>query len=193
MKFTTKNVQVSLTVHLAEYFRSKGWNIFWDTSGTLESHTSGLPEDRGTISVVRSIPANPQYITRLKDGETYNDLAAYEVAVPVFSLTPLGMPKRPQRQGIGHSDFFWMREFRVDLLASNEDEWKVLADALFDWGGNGDRRWTIYDYEADPANPVPLEPIAKKEWCDIRPTEIIGVNDEARYYVRLLAAFEYVE
>jgi hypothetical protein len=199
MKYTTNNIQISLTVALAAYLREQGYDIYWHTAGTRETQTAGLSEARGIVTLVPDfpadpvfiLPANPDNVQRLKSEST----TAEEVVVPALSLQVLGSPKRGNPLGLGHADYEWTREVRVDGLAADQYQHREIADLLFDWLTRKEsQRLPVLDYDNDPANPQALDPVeVLQDFTNADRQELIHEVEAIRYYVRTTTRISYVE
>lgn len=199
MKYSTYNLQTSLTIALAEFLRSKGYDVFWHTAGLLEEQTAGLDEAKATITLVPDFPSDPAYIVpanpgnvqRLKSGSTSHA----EIVVPALSLQVLGTPRKGRILGLGHREYEWVRDVRVDGLAADQFQHFSLADLLHDWFTKDEYRVVpVDDYEADPANPPALEPVeVLQQVSETERQELVHEVEAVRYYLRTTTRVTYVE
>jgi hypothetical protein len=193
VQYTTENLLVNISTAFADRLRAAGYDVFWHTTGSTDAQTAGLPAAKGTVTIVPEIPANPTFITRLKDGDTHADLAPEEIAVPVFTVSIEDLPRKEKRHGIGRGAAFrYVREFEIDGLAADAFQHRELADLLFEWLGEGDVYLTILDYDADPENPPELRPVTVR-WADVVKPELPSEDRNLRYYVGAKAGLEYIE
>lgn len=187
MQYSTDNLQISLTLLLASRLREKDYNVRWQLSGEVESFTSGAASAKGTVTLVKESPANPEHIVRLNDGESPAD---YEIPIPALTLQ-VGPDHRGNRYGMGHSEFFRTRTITIDGLARDEFEQADLERVLSDWLLDEMPRLSVSDY-ADPNSPVALNPIEIRSSRVVK-TELSTELDALRYYVRAEVEVEYVE
>jgi hypothetical protein len=190
MKYTTNNMTVSLTLALAVFLRSHGYDVHWHATGDTDAQTAGLSTAKGTVTLVPEFPANPTYIVRLRD----DSAGAEEVVIPALSVQLPNGASRGDILGLGDPRYFWQRDLRVDGLATDEFQHRELADLLHDWLQSVERKeFTVYDFDTDPSGTTLLEPCwvdhADKVWR----TELTGDVDTIRYYVRATATLSYVE
>lgn len=191
MRYSTTNVQTSLTYHLTKYLREIGYDIRWHIDNHLDPHTSE-GERLGEIRIVKGFPSNPTFIVRLNDSAGKPN----EVIVPALSLQLIGGPRIGKRLGIGHSDFNRSRVVVVDGFADDSVQQKELADQLYAWVGRGDVTFSMWDYEADPENPPSLPDMTvdiksippSVQWADF-----VGESDVVRHYIKLHFVLNYEE
>lgn len=188
MKYSTNNIQVSLTLQLAEFLRSKGYDIRWHSTGAVEPQTAGLPSPKDVITLTPEFPVNPTYIVRLNNRSP----APEEVAVPAFALQAVGSPKRLRRLGLGQKEHERERAIRVDGFAADQHQQKELADLLYDWLEGDDVRLRVSDYDSDPSNPPSLDPV-EVDFAVVDRLELIGEVEAVRHYIQVTAAIRYVE
>ena len=188
-KYGTENLTISMTLHLADYLRSRGYDVFWHATQTTDANTAGLTPAKATVTLVPEFPANPTTIVRLRDEAAGPE----QIVVPAFSLQVVGSPTRMEGLGLGHKDARWERELRVDGLAANDYQHRAFQDLLFDWLLSVENKeFVISDYDTDPANPTPLDPA----WVTFATTdraELISQIEAVRYYVRATAVLSYIE
>jgi hypothetical protein len=189
MRYGTQNLTVSMTISLAEFLKSNGYDVFWQATQTTEANTAGLLVPKDTVTLVPEFPANPAPIVRLR-----NDTAgSYQIVIPALSLQVIGAPRRIGILGLGHTEYEWERELRVDGLAANDYQHRAFQDMLHDWLMSVEfKRFPISDYETDPANPTPLEP-AWITFAGTDRTELVSEIEAVRYYVKATATLSYVE
>lgn len=190
MVYSTNNVTLSLHKHFSELLRENGYNVFWHAWKDLEPHTSGLPEAKGTITLVPEFPANPSYLVRLTDGNPAQD--KHLIGVPAFSVQVIGSPRKIRRQGLGDPVFERERRFRIDGFCTDAFQHRELADLFYSWLEGTDKRLEMWDFETDGSNPPQLEPVYI-QFAEVDREELIGENEAIRYYVHLQAAFRYFE
>jgi hypothetical protein len=198
MKYSTNNIQASLTIALAEFLRSAGFDVYWQgAGGVVDQHTSDLDEAKGIVTLVPDfpsdpvyiLPANPTNIQRLKS----EGLSIEEVVVPALSLQVIGGPQKGRILGLGHREYEWVREVRIDGLAADQFQHRELADLLFGWLQSEDRKEIpVYDYDANPTEPEPLAPVEVISATAER-QELIHEVEAIRYYVRATTRVTYVE
>jgi hypothetical protein len=185
--YTPDNIQVSLTLWLADKLKQAGYNIRWQMTGDTEAHTAG-GDALGTITLVKEAPENPEQIVVLNEGDVP---AADEIPVPALTLQIAGPEESKGRYGLGHEEFFRRTPIRVDGFARNEFEQSDLVKLFQTWVGRGSGTLPISDY-TNPNAPVVLEPaviVRMKADKD----ELLGANKALRYYVYLWFEIEYVE
>jgi hypothetical protein len=192
MRYSTENMQVSLTKQLAKYLKASGYSIFWHSGGILEAHTSTLTQPRGIITLVPEFPATPTSIKRLNSGEAHSSLKPDQIAVPVLTLSVGKLPKKLRRLGLGMSEHEYEREFMVDGLAASKRQHRHLADTLYRWLGMGDVLLECYDFDTDPTDPPLMEPMTV-QWADVIKPEMSHENPAIRFYVNAKAAVKYSE
>lgn len=188
MKYSTNNVEVSLTLALAEYIRARGFDIRWQATEAVDTQTV-LPEEKGTVTFVPDFPANPTDIVRL-NSDSENPEA---VVIPAFTLHCPEQPERVRIVGLGHSDYHWQREVRIDGFAWDEFQHRELADLLHDFfNETGSKEIPIYDHDANQSAPpsigtmqVTIARAEKRERWDW--------PDACRYYVTATAIMAYEE
>jgi hypothetical protein len=186
MRYSTESLTVSLTVALSDFLRSRGYDIYWVATQTTDVNTLGSL--KATVTIVPEFPANPATIVRLKSDSAGNS----EIVVPAMSLQIVGPPKRISILGLGHADYEWERELRVDGFASDEFQQMALMDLFHDWlSSEEDKALPVSDY-SDPANPVVLDPV-HVTYAEPDRLELYQGNDAVRYYVRLTATVRYIE
>lgn len=190
MKFSTNNVQISMTIALATEFRAKGFDVFWHSTREQDNHTNGgIAKD--VVTLVPEFPANPAFIVR-KQG-LRSDSPVEEIVVPAFSVQLPSYPKRGEILGLGHPEYEWDRLFRVDGLAADEFQHRQIGDLLHDWLQSiEEKEFSIYDYDTDPANPPLLGPVRIK-FPQVERLELVQESEAARYYIRATAILRYVE
>lgn len=190
MQYSTRNLEVSLTLNLATYLRANGYDIRWHATDTVETNTAGADPARAEVTLVPEFPAIPVTIVRLKSEESRQD----EVVVPALSLQVLDTPERIRIQGLGHTDYQWQRSIRVDGFGADEFQHKDLQDLLHDWLQSEEwKRFEIYDYVSDPDNPALLEDPVIVVGSTIERRELIHEIEAVRYYVRAQATVAYIE
>lgn len=187
MKYSTRNLQVSLSLELAKYLREQGFDVYWHVSNVLEPQTAGLLSPRDKVTFVPEFPANPLYIVRLKSGT--NDA---EVEVPALSLQVLGSPRKIKRLGLGDRRFERERDVRVEVLAADEAQQKEMLDLLYDWAHGEDVEFPVKDYDSDPTDPPSLDSVWV-EWVSGDMVELVSEIPTIRYYVQLLMGVRYIE
>ena len=199
MLYSTNNVQISLTVALAEYLRAQGYDVYWHTAALLEEQTAGLAEAKAIITLVPEfpsdpvfiLPANPENVQRLKS----EGVPSAEVIVPALSLQIIGSPRKGKIQGLGHRDYEWTRDLRVDGLAADAFQHRALADLLFEWlSGNDYRYLPVNDYDTNPTTPPALSPVeVLQDSSSAIRNELIHEVAAIRYYVQAQTRISYVE
>lgn len=199
MRYTTINLETSLTLALAEFLKAQGYDIYWHSAGALENHTAALATSKAVITLVPDFPAdpatilsaNPANVQRLKAGELGED----ELVVPALSLQMLGPPAKGAILGLGHKDYDWVRSFRVDGFAADQYQHRELADALMEWLSSGAYQYlSAYDYSVDPLNPTPLQAVEViQERSTVQRGELIHDVEAVRYYIQSTARIAYVE
>jgi hypothetical protein len=188
-KYGTENLTVSLTIAFADYLRSNGYDVYWHATQTTDANTAGLSTPKATVTLVPEFPANPSPIVRLRD----ESAGPEQIVVPAFSLQVLGSPKRITILGLGHKEYEWEREIRVDGLAANDYQHRAFQDLLHDWLQSEEyKALPVSDYRDDPANPTPLEPV-QVTFAVADRTELVNQIEAVRYYVRATAVITYVE
>jgi hypothetical protein len=182
-------MQVSVTLSLADFLRSRGYDVRWHATDTVDANVVDAAHPKAEVTLVPDFPANPSFIVRLKSDSASSD----EIVVPALSVHALPGPKRVRHIGIGHSDWEWERHVLVDGLAADDFQQRELADLLHDWLNSEWRKPVpISDYDTDPTTPTPLEP-AYVDFATVDRDELYTENDAARYYVRADAMLRYVE
>lgn len=188
MKFTTNNILVSLTTALADYVKSQGYDVLWKATGETDPQTLG-GTTKATVTFTPSMPANPAYIVRLKS----DSAGPEEVVVPVLALQVPTDPKRIDIMGLGHKDYLWERDVRVDLFAMDEFQQREMADLLHDWLNSEEyKEFPILDYAANPAAPPALGN-CRVEFALVERQELIHEVEAIRYYVKASAVISYIE
>lgn len=188
-RYGTENLTVSMTLNLADYLRSRGYDVLWHATQTTDANTAGLTPAKATVTLVPEFPANPVTIVRLMGEAAGPD----QIVVPALSLQVIGSPTRMEGLGLGHKDARWEREIRVDGLAANDYQHRAFQDLLHDWLLSVEsKEFAISDYETDPANPIALEP-AWVTFASTDRTELISQIEAVRYYVRATAVLSYIE
>lgn len=188
-KYGTENLTVSLTIALSDYLRSRGYDVFWHATQTTDANTADLDIPKAVVTLVPEFPANPATIVRLRDETAGQE----QIVVPALSLQVIGSPKRIEGLGLGHKDYLWEREIRVDGLAANDYQHRAFQDLLHDWLQSVEsKEFAISDYETDPTNPTPLEP-AWVTFADTDRAELVNQIEAVRYYVRATAVLAYIE
>jgi hypothetical protein len=129
MRYTTTNLEVSMTLCLADMLRAKGYDIYWHATGTTDAHTTTSGGAKGTITLVPDFPANPTYIVRLKS----ENAGPEEIVLPALTLHCLRGARRVEHVGLGHADYLWERHVLIDGLARDEFQQRELADLLHEW------------------------------------------------------------
>lgn len=197
MKYTTNNLQTSLTIALADFLRSKGYDIYWHAAGTISPQTAGLSEAKAIISFVPAFPSKPTFILpanheniqRLKGrnlGEEY-------VVVPALTLQVHGSPRRVRIRGLGHKDYEWTREVQIYGLAADKYQHRELADLLHHWLTSEEfKEIPVFDYDSDPSAPPALPPVHVLH-SDVDWQELYQEVEAIRYYFRAFATVTYVE
>ena len=187
MLYSTNNMMISLNIVLADYLRDAGYDIYWYSTGTTDSHTSGLPESLDTITLVPEFPVNPVHIVRLNSG----NVAEGEIAVPAFSLQLPSSPRKVRRDGLGSSVFERERILRIDGFARNSFQHRALHDLFYEWV-DADVQIPIYDYDTDPNTPTEIDPVYVQRTAVDR-FELVHEVDTIRYYIRFEASLLYYE
>jgi hypothetical protein len=189
MKYTTTNVKTSMTLALADFLRAKGYDVLWHASGETEGQTAGLDAPKATVTLVPEFPANAAFIVRLKG----DSAGAEEIVIPAFAVH-VALPRRDSIQGLGHSDYTWMRDLRVDGLAADEFQQTDLAELLHEWLQSvEDKQFVILDYTSDAADPSPLDPLWIEHADPVWSTELVGAVEAVRFYTRATAVMSYIE
>lgn len=189
MQYSTDNVTLSLQRQLSELLMEEGWNIFWHASQVTEPHTSGLPSAKGTIVIIPEIPDRVVDIS----GLSIEDTEPHQVALPVFSVH-VGNRVQDRIGGLGHADYFWHREIRIDGLVRNSFEHTKLADLFSEWlEGDNQTKIRIWDFDSDETGSTELR-AAEVLWSSVRRTELSAEeNPLVRYYLGAVASIEYIE
>lgn len=199
MKYTTINLDTSLTLAFAEFLRSRGYDVYWHSAGVIESQTAALATPKAIVTLapdfpadpVTVLPAHPTNVQRLKSGELTED----ELVVPALSLRTLGSPLKGAIQGLGHRDYEWIRDFMVDGFAADQFQHRELADTLLDWLSQGEYKYLpVSDYSTDPANPTELDTVVVlQEYSAVQRKELVHDVEAVRYYIQATARITYVE
>ncbi len=187
MLYTPDNIQVSLTLWLADKLKAAGYNIRWQMTGDSEAHTAG-GSAIGTMTLVKEAPENPEHIVVLNDGDTPE---ADHIPIPAMTLQIAGPEERKSRYGLGHSEFFRRLPIRIDGFGRDEFEQADLVKLFQTWVGRGTGNLAISDY-TDPNVPVALAPAEVVRFRADK-DELLGANKALRYYVYLWFEIEYVE
>jgi hypothetical protein len=185
--YSTNNLFLSISVQLADMLRADGWNVYWQVSATTDTHTAG-GQAKGTISLVKKFPANPNYIITLNDEDPGTDEEA--VVIPALTVV-LGHPIKIRRYQVGSSIFWKERSLIIAGLVESEYQQPQLADLLQYWI-DSDTKLEVWDYDTNPTAPPPLED-AWVEWARVESGETLDVPDAARYFVRVEAGVRYLE
>jgi hypothetical protein len=198
MKYSTQNCTISFSLQLADFLRSRGYDIYWNESGVLEEQTAGLPEALDTVTLVEEFPAEKTYIVDVEDRST---LAPGQVAIPALCLTLPTGPERLRRTGLGDAVHLRRRLVLVDGFASGDAQWKALADVLHDFACGGreqenGRRTDVYlsvqDFDMDAEDPPELPPV-HVEWGEVERLPQPGEPPPLEKYIKLTFAVHYHE
>lgn len=193
MKFTTNNVQTSLTLDLAAFLRGKGFDVRWHATGDTEGQTAGLVGAKDTVTFVPDFPENPAFIVR-KQGLNGDSTGAEEVVVPAVTVQALHTPTEIGIIGLGHPERDWEREIRVEAIAADAFQHRELADLLHEWLlGTTGKAFTIYDYDADPGTPVALDEQMRVVSAYVRRTMLPHEVEAVRPYINATAVLAYIE
>lgn len=188
MIYSTTNMTLSIYRQFADLLRGKGYDIYWDMTQEREQRVDTTVNAKGTITLCSEFPANPTQVVRLSSGGP----AEWEVVVPAFAIQVLGSPRKIRRAGIGDPTFERERRFRIDGFARDSFEHRELADALYDWLQESDKRLDVWNYDASAGNPALLEPVLL--WDTSVDRQELTSGDEAhRYYINLSASVRYFE
>lgn len=184
MKIGTENLQVSMTVALADAFRATGYNIKWHETKQVETHTSS-GSTVGTVTLVPTFPATAEHIV-MKSTDHPDD-----IEVPAFSLLVLETPRRGAILGLGHKDYYWSRELRIDGFCRSEHEQRLIMDMLHDhYQSEEGKQFVIRDYSAEGE---PELGVAEVEYF-VGASSIFAHESKAvRWYVRGEVVLRYVE
>jgi hypothetical protein len=187
MQYNSTNLITSLTLDLAAFLRSKGYAVYWHTTGDTEA---ALQEPTlATITFLPAIPANPTPFVRLKSESGNSD----EIVVPALALTNWSQPRRRRELGLGHRDWEWEVDFTIDAFAADEFQHRALADCVQEWlQREVEQEIPIFDHAANPTNPSLMEPV-RVRLSDVRREELYMENIAVRYYVRGDFTVQFVE
>lgn len=188
MQYSQYNVTVSIFDALAQQFNSLGYNVRWFSTGDVDE-TSEY-EVKGTITLTRSMPANPAFVVQLKDGE---EPEPEMVPVPCFTLL-VGPRRQIRRLGLGDSSFEWERPVVIAGLADNELQQMAFTDMLDEWLTGGNKYLSVFDHEnaVDPDSPEEMPKLFVSR-SKSTPNEVEHEVPAIRYIVRNQFVVRYAE
>lgn len=193
MKYSTNNVQISLTLHLAEFLRARGYDVLWHADKSVDAQTAGLAEPKDTITLVPDFPENPAFVVR-KQGLNGDTASAEEVVVPAMTLMVLDTPTPIGIRGLGHRDRDWERSFRIDGIASDDFQQRELADLVHDWLlDEQNKTFTISDYDTDTVNPPVLADPVVVEFAHVGRKTLPQEVEAVRPYFYATVTLSYIE
>lgn len=193
MKYSTNNVQISMTMHLAEYLREKGYDVRWHTDKSVDAQTAGLPAAKDTVTLVPDFPEDPAFVVR-KQGLNGDTASPEEVVVPAMTLMVLDTPIPVAILGLGHKEREWERSLRIDGIATDDFQQRELADLLHDWLlAEQNKAFTISDHDGDPASPVVLEDPVYVEFAHVARKTLPQEVEAVRPYFYATVTLSYIE
>lgn len=193
MKYTTRNILVSVQKQLATHFLENGYAIRWQTTGeVVPPDVLDFPTPLGTITLVPEFPADPLNVARspvLNDG---TQPKTGQVLVPAFAVSIPDSPKRVRRAGIGDATFERWLTVHIYGFAYDKFQQRDLKDLLYDWFEIGDVKIQVWDYDTDPVTPDELEAMDVID-ADISKLENVESVDAVRYYILATLIVSYFE
>jgi hypothetical protein len=186
MKYSPDNIQVSLTIQFADTLRSAGYDVRWQITGDVDAQTS-TGSTKGTVTLVKEAPANPEYIVRLNDGELPTEK---QIPIPALTLQLVGGEERGKRVGLGHSEFFRKQRIQIDGFVSDEYQQAEFVALLKNWIDRNNVWLNVWDYTT--ATPEELSSVEVVK-VSVDKAELVEEIESIRYYIFARFEIEYVE